>query len=65
DSAKLPADPEAWLIAAKEQPGSWWTDWTKWLAQFGGAKKKAPKSFGNAMYKPIEPAPGLYVQEKA
>ncbi len=63
--AKLPADPEAWLLAAKEQPGSWWTDWIKWLAQFGGAQKAAPKSFGNAKYKTIEPAPGRYVQEKA
>ncbi len=62
---KLPADPEAWLLAAEEQPGSWWTDWSKWLAQFGGAQKAAPKSFGNAKYKVIEPAPGRYVQEKA
>jgi polyhydroxyalkanoate synthase len=62
---QLPADPEAWLFAAKEQPGSWWTDWSKWLAQFGGAQKPAPKSFGNAQYKAIEPAPGRYVKEKA
>ena len=27
--AKLPADPEAWLLAAEEQPGSWWTDWSQ------------------------------------
>ena len=65
DPIKLPADPEAWLRGAEEQPGSWWTDWSKWLAQFGGAQKAAPKSFGNAMYKVIEPAPGRYVQEKA
>jgi polyhydroxyalkanoate synthase len=63
--AKLPADPEAWLLTAEEQPGSWWTDWSKWLAQFGGPQKAAPKSFGNAQYKVIEPAPGSYVQEKA
>ena len=64
-NAKLPADPEAWLLAAQEQPGSWWTDWSKWLAQFGGAQKAAPKSFGNTKFKAIEPAPGRYVQEKA
>jgi polyhydroxyalkanoate synthase len=62
---ELPADPEAWLLAAEEQPGSWWTDWSKWLAHFGGGQKPAPKSFGNAQYKAIEPAPGRYVQEKA
>ena len=65
DGKKLPADPDAWLVAASEQPGSWWTDWSKWLAQFGGPQKAAPKTFGNAMYKAIEPAPGRYVQEKA
>ena len=64
-AGKLPADPDAWLLAAEEQPGSWWTDWGKWLAQYGGAQKAAPKSFGNAKYKMIEPAPGRYVQEKA
>ena len=63
--AKLPADPETWLLAAEEQPGSWWTDWVKWLAKFGGTQKAAPKSFGNAKYKVIEAAPGRYVQEKA
>src|SRR5688572_17654160 len=61
----LPADPGAWLLSAEEQPGSWWTDWAKWLAQFGGAQKAAPKSFGNSKYKVIEAAPGRYVQEKA
>ena len=62
---KLPVDPEAWLLGASEQPGSWWTDWSKWLAQFGGAQKAAPKTFGGTKYKAIEPAPGRYVQEKA
>jgi len=61
----LPADPETWLRGASEQPGSWWTDWSKWLAQFGGAQKSAPKHFGGAKHKVIEPAPGRYVQEKA
>lgn len=63
--SKLPADPEEWLRSAEEQPGSWWTDWSKWLAQFGGPKKAAPKNFGNSKYKVIEAAPGRYVQEKA
>ncbi len=62
---KLPADPEVWFSGATEQPGSWWTDWSRWLAQFGGAQKAAPKNFGSAKYKVIEPAPGRYVQEKA
>ena len=62
---ELPSDPEEWLLSAEEQPGSWWTDWAKWLAHFGGAQKPAPKNFGNSKYKVIEAAPGRYVQEKA
>ncbi len=61
----LPADSEAWLHSATEHPGSWWTDWSKWLAPLGGALKPAPQSYGNAKYKVIEPAPGRYVKEKA
>ncbi len=61
----LPADSEAWLHGATEHPGSWWTDWSKWLAPLAGAQKPAPKTYGNAKYKVIEPAPGSYVKEKA
>jgi polyhydroxyalkanoate synthase len=61
----LPADSEAWLAGAAEHPGSWWNDWAKWLAPQGGSMKPAPKGYGNAKYKAIEPAPGRYVKEKA
>ena len=62
---EMPVDPEVWFSTAMEQPGSWWTDWIKWLAPFGGAQKVASDNFGNAKYKVIERAPGRYVQEKA
>ena len=61
----LPADSETWLAGATEHPGSWWNDWAKWLAQHGGPLKPAPKGYGSAKYKVIEPAPGRYVKEKA
>ncbi len=61
----LPADSEAWLANAQEQPGSWWVDWSKWFAQHGGGEVPAPRKLGNAQYPPIEPAPGRYVKEKA
>lgn len=61
----LPADPEAWLASAQETPGSWWNDWGPWLAQFAGGEKAAPKRFGSNKHRPIEPAPGRYVKEKA
>jgi polyhydroxyalkanoate synthase len=61
----LPADSEAWLHDATEYPGSWWTDWARWLARYGGPQKPAPKDYGSGKYKVIEPAPGHYVKEKA
>jgi len=64
-NAKLGADPQRWLEGAKETPGSWWDTWSKWLAPHGGRKIKARKALGDARHKPIEPAPGRYVKERA
>ena len=63
--AALPADPEAWLQGATEHPGSWWPDWSSWLASHAGVTKPAPKAPGNRKFKAIEPAPGRYVKVKA
>lgn len=63
-NGKPPADPEAWLAAATEHPGSWWTDWAAWLAPHAGPKRKAPARPGNADLQPIEPAPGRYVKHR-
>ena len=54
-----------WMESAKEQPGSWWTEWSTWLAPHAGGQIAAPASLGNRRYKPIEPAPGRYVKHKA
>jgi polyhydroxyalkanoate synthase len=64
-NARLPVDCEAWLASATEHPGSWWTVWSAWLATHAGKQVTAPKARGNAKFKPIEPAPGRYVQVKA
>ena len=56
---------QEWLEGAKQTPGSWWPNYTKWLEQFGGQQKPASKIFGNAQYKKMEAAPGIYVKEKA
>nr|WP_310265119.1 class I poly(R)-hydroxyalkanoic acid synthase [Roseateles saccharophilus] len=61
----LPADPDAWFKSATEHPGSWWPDWSAWLASHAGAMKPAPKTPGNRKFKAIEPAPGRYVKAKA
>ena len=64
-TATLPAEAGDWLAKATEHPGSWWTDWSGWLATHAGKRIAAPKSPGNRQYKPIEPAPGRYVKQKA
>ncbi len=62
---KLPASHADWLKAAKEHPGSWWTDWSGWLKAQAGKQIAAPKGYGNKKFKAIEPAPGRYVKAKA
>ena len=57
-------DAEGWLAAAEEKKGSWWTDWAAWLKPLSG-EQRAPRKPGSAKYKPIEPAPGRYVKERA
>ncbi|HZV93917.1 MAG TPA: class I poly(R)-hydroxyalkanoic acid synthase [Caldimonas sp.] len=64
-SAALPASADAWFKTAHERPGSWWTEWSDWLRPFGGRQVAAPGSPGNRAHRPIEPAPGRYVKEKA
>ena len=54
----------AWLTAAEEKKGSWWNDWSAWLKPLAG-ELRAPRKLGNTKYKPIEPAPGRYVRERA
>ncbi|MDO9218191.1 MAG: class I poly(R)-hydroxyalkanoic acid synthase [Lacisediminimonas sp.] len=61
----LPADAQAWLQGATEKPGSWWPEWSDFLARHAGKEVPAPRRYGNASYKPIEPAPGRYVKVKA
>jgi polyhydroxyalkanoate synthase len=64
-SATLPPGADQWLDKATEQPGSWWTDWAAWLAQHAGKQVAAPRTPGGRKFKPIEPAPGRYVKQKA
>jgi len=62
-SDKLPVKPADWLAAAKQQPGSWWTDWAKWVAGHAGGKVAARKP-GSKRYPALEDAPGSYVQKR-
>ncbi len=65
EDGKLPKTQAEWLTGATEFPGSWWTDWSSWLASQAGKQVAAPKSFGKGKHKAIEGAPGSYVKAKA
>ncbi|MGH8766279.1 MAG: class I poly(R)-hydroxyalkanoic acid synthase [Burkholderiales bacterium] len=58
-------NPEEWLAQAKEERGSWWPQWSRWLERFKSGNIEAPGQTGNAQYPAIEPAPGRYVKQKA
>ncbi len=51
-----------WRKAAERHEGSWWTDWSYWLAAHAG-EKGAPPSLGSAAHPPLQDAPGSYVLE--
>ena len=57
----LPPTPEEWLKGATELAGSWWPDWHRWILAHGKAQVPA-RVPGDGKLKPIEDAPGSYVQ---
>jgi polyhydroxyalkanoate synthase len=54
---------EEWLESARRHEGSWWPDWTAWLAARSG-RKGTPPALGSAQHLPLQDAPGTYVLEK-
>ncbi|WP_199522050.1 PHA/PHB synthase family protein [Geodermatophilus marinus] len=61
---ETPADPEAWLAAAEKVTGSWWPDFTAWLAERSGDEVPAPEELGTADLPPLGDAPGTYVFDR-
>lgn len=53
-----------WLETAEEHPGSWWPDWTAWLANQSGVLISA-RIPGDGPFKALEDAPGSYVMQKS
>lgn len=60
-----PNNPEDWLNDAESHPGSWWSDWSSWLAQQSGPRVKTKAALGSADYPVREAAPGSYVKVRA
>ncbi len=63
-NGKLPKTADEWLKGTEEVAGSWWPYWMEWVQNRSGDMKRAPKSVGNRKFKPLDPAPGLYVVEE-
>ncbi len=56
--------PDDWLHVAGTVAGSWWPDYSSWLAERGGGVKDAPAVLGAAKFPPLDPAPGRYVFDR-
>jgi polyhydroxyalkanoate synthase len=63
-SATNPADPRDWLKTAETVPGSWWPDYSSWLAARSGGEKDRPGGLGSSQFSPLDAAPGLYVLDR-
>jgi polyhydroxyalkanoate synthase subunit PhaC len=61
---ELGKGPDHWLETACSVPGSWWSDWSQWLAGHAGPSVAASAHPGGNCFRPIEPAPGRYVKER-
>lgn len=58
-----PENPADWLEKATSHPGSWWNDWSAWIAPYLGSKIDA-RPPGSTTFPVLEDAPGRYVMKK-
>lgn len=58
--------PDEWRFAAEQKEGSWWDEWTQWIAGHSAPKRVAPPGMGAAGkgLPPITDAPGTYVLQR-
>jgi polyhydroxyalkanoate synthase len=57
--------PDEWTEAAAAKQGSWWSEWTAWLAVRSGKERLAPPAMGSAgRFAPVADAPGAYVLQR-
>jgi poly(3-hydroxyalkanoate) synthetase len=59
-----PADPRDWQAAAETVSGSWWPDYSQWLAERSGGRKDRPARLGRGAFRPLDAAPGTYVLDR-
>jgi len=56
-------DPDAWLAAAQQHPGSWWEPWADWVTARAGQRRAAAETLGSEEHHILDPAPGRYVRD--
>ncbi|MCZ2818595.1 PHA/PHB synthase family protein [Modestobacter sp. VKM Ac-2984] len=56
-------DADEWLASAQTEKGSWWTDYTRWVAERSGEEVPAPTELGGGR-PTLGTAPGTYVFDK-
>ena len=54
---------ESWKSATQKHDGSWWSDWTAWLATRSGEMAALPP-LGSNSHPAMEDAPGTYVLQR-
>jgi polyhydroxyalkanoate synthase len=54
--------PDEWLKTVPAVEGSWWPEWTKWLAARSGQPSEPPPMRTEAAEKDLADAPGDYVR---
>src|SRR6185436_5354230 len=59
----MPGSAEEWFASARQQPGSWWEDWQRWIEPHGGGKAPA-RIPGEGALKALEDAPGSYAKAR-
>ena len=64
ENDKNPPTPEEWLAGATQHQDSWWPLWERWIENYAGGEVPARQP-GDGKLKPIEDAPGSYVEVRA
>jgi len=59
-----PADPDEFVAKATTNNGTWWTDYSSWLAGRSGGRRKSPRTLGGKDYPIQGTAPGTYVHDR-
>jgi polyhydroxyalkanoate synthase len=61
DAKQRPENPDEWLSTAKQNEGSWWTDWQKWITGLD-AEMVPARDPVKGKFKVLEDAPGSFAK---